>query len=200
MNFVLDQLNPKMRAQAEKKIAELSAFRQIRRHAISDRHPTSWGVAEGLIEKPKAVEAPSIPPVPDERKGVRVKDRKPRRSYKSMVGTKQEKQAVRRGSDLERELDFQIKVAGIPPAIKEFKFLPLRKFRLDYAWPEQKRGIEVQGMAHRIKERFEADIEKRALAKLSGWSVLEVSGKKIRDGTAIKWIEEFLQVVPRGTL
>ena len=48
-------------------------------------------------------------------------------------------------------------------------------------------------MVHRIKGRFRADIEKRALALLAGWRVLEVSGAEIRSGQAIAWLIALLQ-------
>ena len=98
----------------------------------------------------------------------------------------------REESKLERRLDQQIFEAGLPEPKKNWFFLNDRNFELDRAYPAQKIAVEVQGMAHRIKGKFKADIEKRALAMLSGWRVLEVDGASIRDGRAIEWLKRLL--------
>lgn len=95
-------------------------------------------------------------------------------------------------SKLERRLDQQILEAGLPEPRRNWFFLNGRDFELDRAWPAAKLAVEVQGMAHRIKGKFQRDIEKRALALLAGWKVLEVDGASIRDGRAIQWLKELL--------
>lgn len=101
--------------------------------------------------------------------------------------------AVKAGpSALEIRFAQQIETKGLPAPVREFYFLDGRDFRLDFAYPHLKIGVEVQGMAHRIKGRFQADIEKRALALLAGWRVLEVSGATIKSGQAIVWLAQLL--------
>lgn len=97
------------------------------------------------------------------------------------------------GSKIEELLAQQISTVGLPAPVREYRHIPGRKYRLDFAWPDRLIAVEVQGMVHRIKERFEADIEKRAESLLAGWTVLEVSGASIRDGRAIGWIEKLLR-------
>lgn len=96
-------------------------------------------------------------------------------------------------SKLERRFDQQLEAAGLPAPRRNWFFMNNRDFELDRAWPEQKIAIEVQGMAHRIKGKWKRDIEKRALAMLAGWRVLEVDGSSIRDGRAIQWTKQLLQ-------
>lgn len=79
-----------------------------------------------------------------------------------------------------------------PLHIREYFFLDNRDFRFDFAWPGLKVAVEIQGMSHRIKGKFKADIEKRALALLSGWRVLELDGERVRNGQGIKWLKEVL--------
>lgn len=67
-----------------------------------------------------------------------------------------------------------------------------RDFELDFAWPGLKVAVEVQGGVHRIKGKFGRDIEKRALAMLAGWKVLEVDSASIKDGRAIDWVKRLL--------
>ena len=95
-------------------------------------------------------------------------------------------------SQLEVRFAQQIDTKGLKQPVREFYFLDGRDFRLDFAYPDLKIGVEVQGMAHRIKGRFQADIEKRALALLAGWRVLEVSGATIKSGQAICWLAQLL--------
>lgn len=108
--------------------------------------------------------------------------------------TEKPARAVRQSpkSELEGILAMQLKAIGarFEP---QHRPLPPRKWTLDFAMPERKLGIEVQGMVHRIKDRFKADIEKRAELNLAGWRVLEVDGESIRDGRALGWIERFIK-------
>jgi hypothetical protein len=94
----------------------------------------------------------------------------------------------------ELRLSQQILAAGLPaPELEWFPVLG-RGWRLDFAWPlmTPPRYVEVQGMAHRIKSKFHADMEKRAELTLSGWRGIEVSGQMIRDGVAIDLVRRLL--------
>ena len=97
-------------------------------------------------------------------------------------------------SEIEELLALQIEQAGLPEPKREYHHLRGSKHRLDFCWPDRMCGVEVQGNVHRIRERFEADITKRAQGLLQGWRILEVSGKTIRDGRAIEWIKQFLKM------
>jgi len=110
-------------------------------------------------------------------------------------------QSAPRHSLLEQRFEQQLRDAGFLPRadddapmryVREYYPIASRNFRLDFAWPEVKVGVEIQGMAHRIKGKFRADIEKRALCLLADWRVLEVGSAEVRDGTAIQWLRELL--------
>ncbi len=94
---------------------------------------------------------------------------------------------------IEVRMQQQLDTAGITLYMTEYFHIPGRDFRLDFAWPARKIGIEVQGGDHRIKGKFKADIEKRALGLLLGWRILEVDGSSVRDGRAIEWAKELLK-------
>lgn len=114
---------------------------------------------------------------------------KPKRDRKQEI--------TRAQSNIEAMLEADIAREKLPPAKRNYRALADRKFEIDFAWPKYKLGCEVQGMAHRIKGRFQADIEKRALLLLDGWTILEVSGQTIRDGRAITWLQTlFKQEAP----
>jgi hypothetical protein len=95
-------------------------------------------------------------------------------------------------SKIERRFDQQLVENDVPLYQRNYFFLPDRDLELDFAWPALKVAVEVQGMAHRIKGKFKRDIEKRALAMLAGWRVLEVDGSAIRDGRAMEWLKAML--------
>ncbi len=91
-------------------------------------------------------------------------------------------------SELELAFAKQISVLDLPAPQREYKFHPQRDWRLDYAWPEKKLAVEVQGMVHRIRTRFLSDVEKLAMAQIHGWRVLLVAGRDVRSGRAASWL------------
>lgn len=97
-------------------------------------------------------------------------------------------------SKIERRFDQQLAESCLPPHQRNYFFLAERDFELDFAWPAMKAAVEVQGGAHRAKGKWQRDIEKRALAMLSGWRVLEVDSSAIRDGRALAWTRQMLGV------
>ena len=96
------------------------------------------------------------------------------------------------GSELEEAMAIEIELAGLPAPIQQYPHLRGSRHKLDFAWPDRKIGLEVQGMVHRIKRSFKTDIKKRAMGLLQGWRILEVGGAEVRDGTAILWLTELL--------
>ena len=98
----------------------------------------------------------------------------------------------RRNSRIEAQLELQMRALKLPGWVRNLVFLEHRKFELDFAWPSLKFAVEVDGHVHRIKERFNADHEKHALAMLAGWTVLRVGGQDIRNGSAVTWVETML--------
>jgi len=108
-----------------------------------------------------------------------------------------------RSSKLERRFEQQLIDGGLRPAAdddaplhyhRNYFVLPGRDFELDFAWPALAIAVEIQGMAHRIKGKFRRDIEKRALATLAGWTVLELDGDAVRSGQGIEWLKRLIEI------
>lgn len=64
--------------------------------------------------------------------------------------------------------------------VKEYKFHPIRKWRFDYAIPEHKIALEVEGGVwtggrHTSPKGFLGDIEKYNTATLMGWRVFRTT-------------------------
>ena len=79
---------------------------------------------------------------------------------------------------------------------KDYKMeLPFHRFSLDFAWPEKKICIEIDGEQHeRFQEQKNRDIEKDKLLKEEGWKELRKSWKEIFNSPKefIKEVENIL--------
>ena len=65
----------------------------------------------------------------------------------------------------------------LPVPIKEFKFCPTRRWRLDYAWPKHRVALEVEGGIwtrgrHTRGSGFARDMEKYNELACIGWRLL----------------------------
>lgn len=81
---------------------------------------------------------------------------------------------------------------------REYRFAPPRRFRFDFAWPQQRVACEVDGAIwthgrHTRGAGVERDNAKYALAAAAGWRVIRVSPGQIRQGLALQWIEAALR-------
>jgi len=98
-------------------------------------------------------------------------------------------------SSLEEDLAFQIQHCLQDQPVREYKAIPGRRFRVDFAWPDLKIALEVEGGAwteksrHRTGAGYKRDMEKYNLLSLDGWMLLRVTGDEIRSGEALALIE-----------
>jgi very-short-patch-repair endonuclease len=73
---------------------------------------------------------------------------------------------------------------GIAPPVPEYRFHPVRKWRIDYAWPDRKLAVEIEGGVH-IRGRhvrpagFTKDMEKYNALDEAGWRLLRYKPGKI---------------------
>ena len=93
--------------------------------------------------------------------------------------------------------DRQCKAIGLPVPVAEHRFHASRRWRFDFAWPDDRLAVEVEGGAfvagrHTRGSGFEKDIEKYAEATALGWRVLRVLPKHITNGQALTWVERAL--------
>jgi len=98
---------------------------------------------------------------------------------------------------LELALEQQIRFHGLPEPVKQFRFLRGRQYRADFAYPDEKLLIEVEGGtkgkgAHSTHDGITRDIEKQNAAMMAGYRVLRCTGDQVRDGVCVLWIEEAL--------
>lgn len=86
-------------------------------------------------------------------------------------------------SGLEATASILFKSMGLDPET-EYRFHPKRKWRFDFAFPEQKVAIEIEGgtfakSRHTTGTGYEKDCEKYNTAILNGWRVFRFTGRMI---------------------
>ena len=101
-------------------------------------------------------------------------------------------------SELELELLSNIRMVGLPEPVREYKAIPERRFRFDFAWVEQKLLVEVQGQiwkkgGHSSGVGIMRDHEKNNLAVINGWRVMYCNSNTITSGEAINQIEKAIR-------
>ena len=74
---------------------------------------------------------------------------------------------------------------GWPVPEAEYRFHPFRKWRFDFAWPEQKVAVEIEGGIwtrgrHTRGAGYLGDLEKYNEAQLLGWIVLRCTPSQLR--------------------
>lgn len=95
----------------------------------------------------------------------------------------------------EETFSLHCKASSIFP-VREFKFLDGRKWRFDFAFPDKKIAVEIEGGTRFGKSRhskgigFERDAEKYNRAARDGWMVLRYSTRMVVEGKAISEVLE----------
>ena len=80
---------------------------------------------------------------------------------------------------------------GLPAPIAEMRFHPARRWRFDFAWPDHRVAIEIEGGVwtggrHTRGSGFVADCEKYNRAALAGWTVFRMTAEQVKDRA---WLE-----------
>ncbi len=101
-------------------------------------------------------------------------------------------------SALEEHFALQVKAARLPEMIREYRFAKPRRWRFDFAYPEAKLAVEIEGGIwnggrHTRGKGFEADAEKYNSAVLLGWKVLRFTGDMVGRGIALTMLEQALK-------
>lgn len=91
----------------------------------------------------------------------------------------------------------QMGLVGLKPEL-EYRFHPTRRWRADFAFPEQRVLVEFEGGVytrgrHVRGKGFEKDCEKYNTAESMGYHVLRVTRRHVESGKALQWIEECVE-------
>ena len=84
---------------------------------------------------------------------------------------------------------------GLPPPVEEHRFHAVRKWRFDYAWPEHKVALEVEGGVwtggrHTSGKGFLGDMEKYNHAASAGWRVIRTTPKGLLSVATVQFLRE----------
>lgn len=100
----------------------------------------------------------------------------------------------------ENLLASHIQLLGLPQPSRQYRYVPGRRITADFAFELYRLLVEVQGGiwrrgggAHSHPIDLERDIEKRRLALLNDWAVLEVTTDEVRNGKAAALVEQVLR-------
>jgi hypothetical protein len=93
--------------------------------------------------------------------------------------------ADRRACGVSANFQNSCRSAGLPVPVPEYRFDPTRRWRLDYAWPEHKLALEVEGGVwirgrHNRGTGFMRDIEKYNALACAGWRLLRCVPDDVR--------------------
>jgi hypothetical protein len=101
-------------------------------------------------------------------------------------------------SEGEEEFAWLCKLHRLYPE-REHIFCLDRKWRFDFAWPEQKIAVEIEGgtlfgkSRHSRGQGFVSDCRKYNTAALMGWRVLRFTTEMVKSGCAI---DSVMEVIP----
>jgi very-short-patch-repair endonuclease len=90
-----------------------------------------------------------------------------------------------------------LKQQGIPLPVSEFRFHPVRKFRMDFCWVVERVGLEVDGGVwtrgrHVTGAGWSRDTTKLNLAASMGYRMLRCTPKQLCDLQTIALIKQTL--------
>ena len=102
-------------------------------------------------------------------------------------------------SKLELEFERIARLQGLSGYAIEYRFDPTRRWRFDFAWPEERVAVECDGAVyargrHTRGYGFEGDCEKLNAATRQGWRVLRYTGGMLkRDPVGV--VREIMEVL-----
>ena len=116
--------------------------------------------------------------------------------------------APKTGSKGEETFALHLKLTGLPTPVREYRFSQLtnRLWRFDFAWPELRIAVEIEGLTHYGKNAdgshkigrhqtsagFQGDLDKYNQAAIERWQVLRFSQHQVKSGDAIQITERLL--------
>lgn len=87
---------------------------------------------------------------------------------------------------------------GLPEPVAEYRFNPARRWRFDYAWPQERVALEVEGGVwtdgrHVRGAGYLADVEKYNAAALDGWTLLRTTPAQLLTATTLNMLRQAIK-------
>lgn len=90
------------------------------------------------------------------------------------------------------------KAHNLPLPEKEYRFHPIRRWRVDYCFPKKKLAVEIEGGRfvygrHNRPMGFKKDMEKYNQLAIQGYWLLRFTPQEVKNGYAIDVIKEWFK-------
>lgn len=110
-------------------------------------------------------------------------------------------QAIRQNETKKYEIELltQIRALKLPEPKQQYKFHPARDYAFDFAYPEIKFWVEVDGGTwlkkggHQTGVGYTRDRIRDCEAFILGWKGFRVTGDMVKDASAVAYIEKFFR-------
>ena len=91
------------------------------------------------------------------------------------------------------------RAVGLPEPVPEHRFHPVRRWRIDWAWPDQRIGLEVDGGTwiagrHTRGAGWAKDTEKLNAAAMLGWRMFRCTPQALASGHILSILVEAFAV------
>lgn len=101
-------------------------------------------------------------------------------------------------SKLESDFIMLVKESKLPEPTREYKFFPSRKWKFDFAYPEIKLAIELEGGIwiqgrHSRGSGMLKDMEKYNTATVNGWRILRYTTNNL--GQSVDDIQAYMRTI-----
>ena len=97
--------------------------------------------------------------------------------------------------EYEKQLALQLTMMGFTEHEVDVRYLKDRLHRADVLFRKEGLVVEIQGHVHRIRDKWERDIEKAQLTLASGFRLLPVSTKQVKTGVAADIVRRALELL-----
>ena len=112
-------------------------------------------------------------------------------------------------SKAEDLLALHIRAEKLQEPLREYRFHNKRRWRFDFAWPDIKFAVEIEGVTHygknsngtmklgrhQTSKGMQNDCEKYGEAMLLGWNVYRCTQQMVKSGQAIEMIKNLICVI-----
>lgn len=105
-----------------------------------------------------------------------------------------QREKLKKTEGLAKKFMLILEAEGLPKPVQELMFHPTRKWKFDFAWPDHKIALEVEGGiwiqgGHSRGKGYKKDMSKYNQAAVLGWTVLRcVPDELINQTTLLKTI------------
>ncbi|MBL8474408.1 MAG: DUF559 domain-containing protein [Rhodocyclaceae bacterium] len=102
------------------------------------------------------------------------------------------KTTVRQDTRSEAEFHRRLVALGVPEWERNHRIDRSRRYEADFAWPDRKIAVEIDGQAHCIRTNMARDRRKDQWVRSIGWVLLRYCPEQVADGTAAAEVAELL--------